>query len=110
MFPALLGVLGTVGCNSAPTAVNRPLTPQEERGRRLYEARCAVCHEAYSTKPRQGPGLAGLFHKKYLPSGAPANDERARDSFMAGRRNMPPFQSVLDNQQADDLMAYLHTL
>lgn len=98
------------GCNSSSKPISRPLTPQEQRGQRLYEAHCAVCHDAYSTKPRQGPGLAGLFQKKFLPSGAPANDERARDSFMAGRRNMPPFESILDNQQAADLMAYLHTL
>ena len=99
-----------LGCHSSPAPVDRPLTPQEQRGQRLYEANCAVCHDAYSTKPRQGPGLAGLFQKKYLPSGAPANDERGRDSFMAGRRNMPAFQSILDDQQAADLMAYLHTL
>ena len=109
----LLTILASIvllGCNSSPVPAKRPLTPQEERGQRLYEAHCAVCHDAYSTKPRQGPGLAGMFQKKYLPSGAPANDERARDSFMMGRGNMPAFQSVLDDQQANDLMAYLHTL
>lgn len=109
--PLILAIMVVLlGCNSSPTAAKRPLTPQEQRGQRLYEAHCAVCHDAYSTKPRQGPGLAGMFQKKYLPSGAPANDERTRDSFMIGRRNMPAFQSVLDDQQANDLMAYLHTL
>jgi len=86
------------------------LTPQEERGRRVFEARCAVCHDAYSSNPRQGPGLQGIFRKKYLPSGAPANDDRARDAIMFGRGNMPPSQNVLDDQQLSDLMAYLHTL
>jgi mono/diheme cytochrome c family protein len=107
---AMVASLVFLGCNSSSAPVNRPITPQEQRGHRLYEAHCAVCHDAYSTKPRQGPGLAGLFQKKYLPSGAPANDERARDSFMVGRRNMPAFQLILDDQQAADLMAYLHTL
>ena len=27
-----------------------------------------------------------------------------------GRRNMPPFNLVLDDQQIDDLLAFLHTL
>jgi len=103
-------LLISIGCNSPSGSANRPLTPQEERGRRIFEARCAVCHDAYSTNGRQGPGLQGLFRKQYLPSGAPANDDRARDAILFGRRNMPPSQNVLDDQQLNDLLAYLHTL
>jgi mono/diheme cytochrome c family protein len=110
IFAGVIGLLMSVGCNSSPGAGNRPLTPQEERGQRIFEARCAVCHDAYSSGPRQGPGLQGIFHKKYLPSGAPANDDRARDAIMFGRGNMPPSQNVLDDQQLSDLLAYLHTL
>jgi len=29
---------------------------------------------------------------------------------MTGRRNMPPFNAVLDEKQLNDLMAFLHTL
>ena len=107
---AVIVLLISIGCNSSPGAGNGPLTPQEERGRRIFEARCAVCHDAYSSSPRQGPGLQGIFRKKYLPSGAPANDDRARDAIMFGRRNMPALQNVLDDQQLSDLLAYLHTL
>jgi len=103
-------LLVSIGCNSSPDAASRPLTPQEERGRRVFEARCIACHDAYSSRPRQGPGLQGIFRKKYLPSGAPANDDRARDAIMSGRSNMPPMQNVLDDQQLSDLLAFLHTL
>jgi mono/diheme cytochrome c family protein len=76
----------------------------------LFQAACARCHDPDSTKPRNGPGLAGVFRKPYLPSGAPANDERVRDVMAHGRRNMPPFNGILDDQQMNDLLAYLHTL
>lgn len=51
-----------------------------------------------------------MFRKKYLPSGLPANDDRARDAILMGRSNMPGFRSALDEQEVSDLMAYLHTL
>ena len=86
------------------------MTPQEQHGKLVYDARCVSCHDAYSDKPRQGPGLGGMFRKKYLPSGLPANDDRARDAILMGRSNMPGFRSALDEQEVSDLMAYLHTL
>lgn len=90
---------------------NIPLDPQQTRGRIIFRRSCAICHDAYSTSPQQGPGLEGLFKNKYLPaSGAPANDERVREVIQSGRRTMPAFSNLLDDQQMDDLMAFLHTL
>jgi mono/diheme cytochrome c family protein len=102
-------VAGT-GCHSSADASPPPLNAQEQRGKLVYNARCASCHDAYSDKPRQGPGLAGVFQKKYLPSGLPANDDRAREAILTGRRTMPGFQNALDEHEVNDLMAYLHTL
>lgn len=59
---------------------------------------------------RQGPSLKGLYKKKSLPSGAPANDERVRDTILMGRPNMPGYQYVFTDEQVTDLIAYLHTL
>jgi len=86
------------------------LNPQQARGRRIYDFRCDRCHEAYSSRSKNGPALQGLFRNRYLPSGAPANDERVREAIVAGRSDMPDFGRVLSDQQIDDLMAYLHTL
>jgi mono/diheme cytochrome c family protein len=100
---------GLAGCNSegGPTA---PLNPQQENGRRIFQANCAQCHDPYSTKPRTGPGLKHLFRGQYLPSGAPANDDRVRATIEMGRVNMPAFRNILDDQQINDLLAFLHTL
>jgi mono/diheme cytochrome c family protein len=88
----------------------RALTPQELRGRDVFQANCSQCHNAYKKEPLQGPALVGVFRKRELPSGIPATDQHVRDTIIMGRRNMPPFNGVLDDQQMRDLMAFLHTL
>ncbi len=45
-----------------------------------------------------------------MPSGTPANDDRVRDVITLGRSNMPGYGRVLDAQQVDELIEYLHTL
>jgi mono/diheme cytochrome c family protein len=51
-----------------------------------------------------------MYKKKYLPSGAPANDDRVGAVIMRGRNMMPAFGNNLDDEQLNDLLAYLHTL
>jgi len=89
--------------------MQHPFTAQEERGRQIYQANCAVCHNAYKNEALQGPALIHLY-KKDLPSGKPPTDQHVRDSIMLGRNMMPPFNLLLNDQQVNDLIAYLHTL
>lgn len=105
-------VIGLAGCDSEPrkTDAELGLNPQQALGRRVYDARCAECHYAYSTRNLRGPSLHGLFKKQFMTSGIPANDERVTDVILLGRAKMPAFQQKLTQQQFDDLMAYLHTL
>ena len=87
------------------------LNPQQSAGRRLYDEYCDRCHAPYSTRGRQGPGLKGVFKKKYLPiSGIRANDARVGDIIRFGRGKMEAFGNVLTQQQIDDMLAYMHTL
>jgi len=86
------------------------LNPQQASGRRVFDNYCARCHRAYSSRDLQGPSLKGMFHKPYLSSGLPANDDRAGDIIRYGRSKMPGYGQVLDQQQLADLLAYLHTL
>ena len=102
--------LGLSACNGKPSKPPRPLTAQELRGREIFAANCAVCHNAYKQEPLQGPPLVGMFSKQSLPSGLPATDEHVRTTIVSGRRNMPPFNGVLDDKQVDDVLAFLHTL
>jgi mono/diheme cytochrome c family protein len=87
------------------------LNPRQAAGRRVFDDRCARCHEAYSSRGKKGPGLAGLFKQQYLSkSGLPANDEQVGDIIRDGRTDMPAYGDVLAQKQMEDLMAYLHTL
>ncbi len=45
-----------------------------------------------------------------LPSGAPANDERVTATILHGHGLMPAMGNTMNQQDIDDLLAYLHTL
>ncbi len=87
------------------------LTPQQSAGRKIYDQDCDRCHAPYSSRNRQGPSLKGMYKKPYLEeSGFPANDDRVTDIIRLGRNKMPGFAQVLNQQEIDNLIAYLHTL
>jgi mono/diheme cytochrome c family protein len=113
MFAVVLaGLFLIAGCDVEPrkTDAELGLNPQQAQGRRVYDARCAECHYAYSKRNLRGPRLNGLFKKQFMTNGMPANDERVGDIILLGRAKMPAFQQKLTQQQFADLMAYLHTL
>ena len=87
------------------------LNARQSAGRKIYDKYCDRCHEPYSTRGKKGPGLKGVFKSKYLPlSGLPANDERVTDIIRLGRHEMPGYSQTLNQQDIDDLLAYMHTL
>lgn len=100
------------GCRPSlgPSKPASELTPQEQRGRVVYEQDCASCHYANQTGDLHGPSLFAMYRKKYLPSGAPATDARVTPVILRGRNMMPAYGNQLTDQQLQDLLAYLHTL
>jgi mono/diheme cytochrome c family protein len=110
----LVGVLAaTMACDveRRKSDAELGLNAQQASGRKIFDAECARCHEPYSTRGKKGPGLKGMFQRKYLPlSGLPANDERVSDIIRLGRNEMPGYSQKLDAQELQDLLAYLHTL
>jgi mono/diheme cytochrome c family protein len=112
IIAALFALVPLTGCGpglppSKPLAV---LTPAEHAGREVYVARCGGCHYPNSSAPLHGPGLYAVLRNQYLPSGAPANDDTVTHAVVRGRGMMPAFGNTLDEQQMQDLLAYLHTL
>jgi mono/diheme cytochrome c family protein len=114
LFTAIALMLITIflACESEPRKSNAELglNLQQAQGRRVYDARCAECHYAYSTRNLRAPSLNGLFKKPFMKNGIPANDDRVTDIILLGRAKMPAFQQKLTQQQLEELMAYLHTL
>ena len=109
---AMLGIALLAGCDTEPRKSDAELglNPQQAQGRRVYDARCAECHFAYSKRNLRGPSLNGLFKKQFMSNGMPANEDRVTDIILLGRAKMPAFQQKLTQQQLDDLLTYLHTL
>jgi mono/diheme cytochrome c family protein len=52
----------------------------------------------------------GVFKKQYLPSGAPANDDRVLAAINFGYNMMPALGSTMTPDERQDVLAYLHTL
>jgi mono/diheme cytochrome c family protein len=109
----LLVIVGMLGCDveRRKSDAELGLNPQQAAGRRIYDAECDRCHEPYSRGGKKGPGLKGIFQRKYLSlSGLPANDERVAEIIRLGRNEMPAYSQKLSPQDMQDLLAYLHTL
>ncbi len=109
---ASLSAIAVIACGPSvgPSKPLSQLTAQEKRGRVVYQQYCASCHYANQTGDLHGPSLFAMYRKKYLPSGAPANDERVTPVILRGHNTMPGFRNDLSDQQLADLLAYLHTL
>jgi mono/diheme cytochrome c family protein len=101
------------GCGkdrSTMTDAELGLNAQQSSGRRVYNLYCISCHPAYSTSGNKGPGLKGLYGRPYLPSGLTATDDHVIQSIIQGRGMMPRFGPQLNQQEIQDMIAYMHTL
>lgn len=106
----LLLACALAGCKSVPppTPLSQ-LNEQQMHGHDLFQTHCGACHYDRRDAALHGPSLLGIYKKPSLPSGAPANDERVTVTILHGHGLMPAVRD-LDQQDVDDLLAYLHTL
>jgi len=103
--------LALAGCKTLPPPTPlADLNPQQARGHAVFETSCAACHYDRRNDPLHGPSLLGVFKKPALPSGAAATDERVTATILHGRGIMPAMGNNMDQQDIDDVLAYLHTL
>ena len=75
-------------------------------GQQLFVQYCAACHH----EGKNGPPLNGVFARRELPSGTPANDARVKETIKMGRAMMPAFTGVLNDDQVNAIVSYLHTI
>jgi mono/diheme cytochrome c family protein len=97
------------GCQSLPPS--KPASQwsaQEARGAQVFQSACAKCHYPTSTQGLHGPGLQAITKIKAMPSGSPPTDERLTAVILHGHGTMPG--TSLDDQQLQDLLAYIHSL
>jgi mono/diheme cytochrome c family protein len=88
-----------------------PSAEEIERGKLVYNKRCAVCHFPASDAKKVGPGLKSISKRStYESDGKPVNDASLRAWIEDGGKNMPAFKAVLNADQVRDLLAYLKSL
>ena len=99
------------GCRDypPPTPLSQ-LNAKQRAGHGVFQVRCGECHYDRQEGSLHGPSLMSLYKKPYLPSGAPANDERVSATVLHGRNMMPAMGDSLGPGDLDNLLAYLHTL
>ncbi|HWG16944.1 MAG TPA: cytochrome c [Acidobacteriaceae bacterium] len=108
---ALILTMLIAGCKTLPPPIPlNQLNAQQTRGYYVFQRTCRTCHSDRVSQPLYGPALRGVFKKKYLPSGAPANDDRVTATIVNGYGVMPAQGRNLSQQDLDDVIAYLHTL
>ena len=99
------------GCKTIPPAKPiEQLTPQEHAGYVLFQQNCAQCHYDRDTGILHGPSLLSVYKNQYLPSGAPANDERITWTIEHGRGMMPSLGGQVSQDDIPSILAYLKTL
>lgn len=87
-----------------------PLTPQQAEGERLYDTRCAHCHEDNDLGLKKvPPNLHGVFRRATLPSGLAATDQVVAREILSGRGMMPSFAGRFTDERMAALLAYMHT-
>ena len=99
------------GCERvAPPKPLEQLTTQERAGHNAFITNCSQCHNDRETGALHGPSLLGVYKKPYLPSGAPANDDRIANVIQHGRGMMPALGNQVAPDDITDILAYLKTL
>ena len=104
-----LGLPLLSGCRHVdpPTPITQ-LNQGQTVGYMVFQTHCEICHYERLDQPKNGPSLEGVFKKPYLPSGAPANEERVTATILHGRGLMPA--QNLDAGELAAILAYLHTV
>jgi cytochrome c len=79
-------------------------------GKKVYDARCEICHFSTSTQKKIGPGLKGLMARGKYAGGKKVDEESLRTWIENGGKDMPGYKGVLKEEEVRDLIAYIKTL
>ncbi len=82
-----------------------------ERGKEVFQKKCAICHYADSDAKKIGPGLKGLSKRgTFSVNTNKVTDENLKNWIENGDALMPGLKDTLDAAQIKDVIAYVKTL
>ncbi|MFI5295111.1 MAG: c-type cytochrome [Thermodesulfovibrionales bacterium] len=92
------------------TIVKRTDQKSIKAGKVLFAQKCEYCHDPYSTMRLGGPGLKDILKNPLLPtSKKPATPENIASQMRHPLSNMPSFV-YLDEDDVENIIAFLNTL
>lgn len=92
------------------TIVLRTGAERIQAGKTLFMQKCEYCHDPHSAMKLGGPGLKGILKNPLLPvSKKPATPENIANQIRHPLSNMPSFV-YLDEDDVENIIAYLNTL
>ena len=112
---AALAVAGAVFAQDPPAAKSQTKKSANgnaaavERGKEMFDKKCAICHYADNDQKKIGPGLKGVKEGK-LPSGKDTSHAAILKQIEDGGGGMPVFRELLSKEQKDDIAAFVMTL
>lgn len=89
------------GKNHAGDVMPKPSTGDSNRGEKLYQASCIVCH---------GPGATGGIGPRLAGNPVLSKEKTFWTVVYEGQHAMPPLNGVITSQQMADIRAWLLTL
>jgi cytochrome c len=110
-----LAVAGTLFAQESPVKKPEPKGTSNgaaaQRGKAVFQEKCAICHYADSDAKKIGPGLKGISKRgTFSVNGKKLTDENLKTWIENGDQLMPPFKEVLETAQIKDIVAYVKTL
>jgi len=82
-----------------------------ERGKIVFQSKCALCHYADQDQKKIGPGLKGIGKRgTFTVNSNKVTDENLKEWIENGDELMPPFKDALEPGQIKDVIAYVKTL
>lgn len=108
MIRILLCGVATLCLAAAAAAAEIP-EGDAEKGEVAYQGRCSICHFHDSADKKIGPGLAGIKDGT-LPSGKEATRENLLENINKGGNGMPAMETMLEDTEKYDIIAYVLTL
>jgi mono/diheme cytochrome c family protein len=100
---ARAGEVGAQGLtkNSSSDIGQKPGSGDSNRGEKLYQASCIVCH---------GPGATGGIGPRLAGNPVLSKEKTFWTVVYEGQHAMPPLNGVITSQQMADIRAWLLTL
>lgn len=114
---AILALGGALAAQDQPAEKNKKKSAAHassgsaEKGKEVFEKKCAMCHFAESDQKKIGPGLKGISKRgTFSVNGNKVTTESLKTWIENGDALMPGMKDSMEPAEIRDVVAYVKTL